>query len=93
MLAQIYLRKGTVVPKHVHESEQITYILAGTLRLTLGDDGAEVHDVAAGEVLVISSKVPQWCQWPVGSGLSWAAGPTAIRAYPIIRIPAAPERG
>ena len=58
MLAQIYLKKGTPVPKHVHESEQITYILAGRLRLMLGDDGAEVHDVAAGEVLVIPSNVP-----------------------------------
>ena len=58
MLAQIYLKKGTPVAKHVHESEQITYILAGRLRLMLGDDGAEVHEVAAGEVLVIPSKVP-----------------------------------
>src|SRR5439155_24942983 len=58
MVAQVYLRKGTPVPKHAHESEQLTYILEGTLRLMLGEDGAEVHEVGAGEILVIPSNVP-----------------------------------
>ena len=58
MLAQVFLKKGTAVPKHTHESEQITYIVEGTLRLVVGDDGARVFDVAAGEVLVIPSNVP-----------------------------------
>ncbi len=58
MLAHVYLEKGCVVPKHVHENEQITYILEGTLRFRMGDDELEVFDVAAGEVLHIPSNVP-----------------------------------
>jgi quercetin dioxygenase-like cupin family protein len=58
MVAQIWLKKGTVVPRHVHESEQLSYIVEGALRLKLGDDLSEVHEVKAGEVLVIPSNVP-----------------------------------
>jgi quercetin dioxygenase-like cupin family protein len=59
MLAQVYLEEGAIVPKHSHENEQLTYILEGTLRLWLGEDGAEeVFDVRAGEVLHIPPHVP-----------------------------------
>ena len=58
MLAHVYFAKGAVVPLHVHENEQLTYILEGTLRFWLGDDESEVVDVAAGEVLHIPSNVP-----------------------------------
>lgn len=58
MLAQIHLKKGTTVPRHVHEAEQISYIVEGTLRLMLGEDGSQVFDVRAGEVLIIPSNVP-----------------------------------
>jgi quercetin dioxygenase-like cupin family protein len=57
MLAHVYLAKGAVVPKHAHENEQLTYILEGALRFRLGDDGDEVVDVAAGEVLHIPANV------------------------------------
>jgi quercetin dioxygenase-like cupin family protein len=58
MLAHVYLEKGCVVPKHSHENEQLTYILEGLLRFSLGDDESEVVDVAAGEVLHIPSNLP-----------------------------------
>ena len=58
MLAQVYLEQGCVVPRHEHENEQLTYILEGKLRFRLGEDGADVVDVAAGEVLHIPSHVP-----------------------------------
>ena len=58
MLAHVYLEKGCVVPKHSHENEQLTYILEGLLRFSLGDDQSEVVDVAAGEVLHIPSQLP-----------------------------------
>ena len=59
MLAQVYLEEGAIVPKHSHENEQLTYILEGTLRLWLGEDGAEeVFDVRAGEILHIPPHVP-----------------------------------
>jgi quercetin dioxygenase-like cupin family protein len=59
MLAQVYLEKGAIVPKHSHENEQLTYVLEGTLRLWLGEDDAEhMFDVHAGEVLHIPPHVP-----------------------------------
>jgi quercetin dioxygenase-like cupin family protein len=58
MLAQVYIKKGCVVPKHQHENEQLTYILEGALKFLLGDDGKEVVTVKAGEVLHIPSNYP-----------------------------------
>jgi quercetin dioxygenase-like cupin family protein len=58
MLAQVYLEKGCIVPKHSHENEQLTYILEGRLRFWLGEDENEIVDVAAGEVLHIPSHLP-----------------------------------
>jgi quercetin dioxygenase-like cupin family protein len=58
MLSHVYLKKGAIVPKHSHENEQITYILSGVLRFWLGEDGSEVVDVRAGEVLHIPSNIP-----------------------------------
>jgi quercetin dioxygenase-like cupin family protein len=58
MIAQIFLKKGTVVPRHHHENEQITYILEGALRFHLGADGAQEVTVRAGEVLTIPPNLP-----------------------------------
>ena len=58
MLAHVYLEKGCVVPQHAHDNEQLTYILEGGLRFWLGEDGAEVVDVMAGEVLHLPSNLP-----------------------------------
>ncbi len=58
MLAHVYLAKGSIVPKHSHENEQITYILEGALRFWIGEDGSEELVVRAGEVLHIPSNVP-----------------------------------
>lgn len=55
MVAQVFLKKGAVVPEHHHESEQITYIIEGALKFDL--EGKEVI-VRAGEVLHIPSNVP-----------------------------------
>ena len=58
MLAHVYLERGAVVPKHAHENEQLTYLLEGSLRFWLGEDGSEVVDLGAGEVLHIPSYLP-----------------------------------
>jgi unsaturated pyranuronate lyase len=58
MLAHVYLKKGAIVPRHAHENEQLTYILEGALRFSIGAEGAEEIIVRAGEVLVIPSNVP-----------------------------------
>jgi quercetin dioxygenase-like cupin family protein len=55
MIAHVYLAQGAIVPEHSRHNEQITYILEGTLRFTIG---GETIDVAAGEVLTIPPHVP-----------------------------------
>ena len=55
MVAQVFLKKGAVVPEHHHESEQITYILEGALKFQI--EGKEIV-VRKGEVLSIPSNVP-----------------------------------
>ncbi len=57
MLAHVYLKKGSIVPTHSHENEQVTYILEGALRFWIGEDEAEEVVVRAGEVLHIPSNV------------------------------------
>jgi quercetin dioxygenase-like cupin family protein len=58
MLSQLYLKKGSIVPRHSHDNEQLTYILEGALKFHIGADGSEEIIVRAGEVLVIPSNVP-----------------------------------
>ena len=55
MLAQIYLKRGALVPVHSHDSEQMTYILQGALKVVVGGD---VLTVREGEVLHVPSGVP-----------------------------------
>lgn len=57
MIAQLWLPKGSLVPTHAHEAEQLSYVVEGHLRLWLGNEERE-FDVRAGEVLVIPSNVP-----------------------------------
>ena len=58
MLAQVFLKKGSIVPRHSHENEQLTWILEGALRFWIGEHGEEEIVVNAGEVLHIPSNVP-----------------------------------
>jgi quercetin dioxygenase-like cupin family protein len=55
MLAQIYLKRGALVPMHTHDSEQMTYVLQGALRFLVGGEEIVVRE---GEVLHIPSGVP-----------------------------------
>lgn len=55
MLAQVYLKRGALVPLHRHDSEQMTYVLDGLLKVRV--DGEEVI-VRDGEVIRIPSGVP-----------------------------------
>jgi quercetin dioxygenase-like cupin family protein len=54
MLAQIYLKRGALIPLHSHESEQMTYILQGALRFLVGNEEVIVRE---GEVLHIPANV------------------------------------
>ena len=55
MLAQIYLKRGCLVPMHSHESEQMTYILQGALKFLIGGEEITVRE---GEVL----HIPSWVE-------------------------------
>lgn len=55
MLAQIYLKKGALVPTHSHESEQITYVLQGALKFLVAGEEITVRE---GEVL----QIPSWSE-------------------------------
>ena len=55
MLAQIYLKKGALVPMHSHESEQITYVLQGALKFLINGEEITVRE---GEVL----HIPSWVE-------------------------------
>jgi quercetin dioxygenase-like cupin family protein len=50
ILAQVYVKQGTLVPLHAHESEQMTYVLQGSLRFLVNDEEMTVRE---GEVLRI----------------------------------------
>ena len=54
-LAQIYLKRGAVVPMHAHESEQMTYVLQGTLKLLVAGEEVTLRE---GEVLHLASGLP-----------------------------------
>jgi len=54
MLAQVYLKKGALVPLHAHESEQMTYVLQGALRFLVEGEEVSVHE---GEVAHIPASV------------------------------------
>jgi len=58
MVAHIYLKKGSVVPRHHHHNEQITYVLDGALRFRLGAEGEQEVTVRSGEVLTIPPNLP-----------------------------------
>src|SRR4051812_26228199 len=53
-MAQIYLKRGAIVPQHAHESEQMTYVLQGALKLLVNGDEVTLRE---GEVLHIPSNV------------------------------------
>ena len=55
MLAQVYLKKGALVPMHSHESEQMTYVLQGALKFLINGEEITVRE---GEVL----HIPSWVE-------------------------------
>ena len=58
-VAQIYLKKGCVVPAHSHPNEQISTVISGELRFTFNPDTtSEEFTVRPGEVLVIPANLP-----------------------------------
>ena len=54
MMAQVYVKRGCLVPMHSHDAEQMTYVLQGALRFLVGGEEITVRE---GEVLHIPSMV------------------------------------
>ena len=54
MVAQIYLKRGALIPMHAHDSEQMVYVLQGALKFLIGGEEITVRE---GEVLHIPSGV------------------------------------
>jgi quercetin dioxygenase-like cupin family protein len=52
LVARIHMDAGAALSTHVHQEEQIFYVLDGAIRYQVGD---ETHHVHAGELLVIGS--------------------------------------
>jgi quercetin dioxygenase-like cupin family protein len=55
MMAQVYLKKGALVPVHSHESEQMTYVLQGALKFLIAGEEITVRE---GEIL----HIPSWVE-------------------------------
>ncbi|HUK74994.1 MAG TPA: cupin domain-containing protein [Nitrososphaerales archaeon] len=54
MIGRLRLAKGASVPPHKHLAEQITMVMSGALRFTIGGKDT---DVRAGDVLIIPPNV------------------------------------
>lgn len=54
MIGRLHLAKGAVVPPHKHLAEQITMVMSGALKFTIG---GKDYTVRAGDVLVIPPNV------------------------------------
>lgn len=54
MLGKLYFPKGSKVPSHAHESEQVSNVFSGMLKFLI--EGKEII-VKSGEILVIPSKI------------------------------------
>lgn len=54
-IARLELKAGAVVPVHTHENEQVTTVLSGCLRFTIGGG---TLDLPAGHSLAISANDP-----------------------------------
>lgn len=55
MLARILLKQGCVVPLHSHHNEQLSYVIEGALKFTIGGKHTIVRK---GEVLAIPPHLP-----------------------------------
>jgi quercetin dioxygenase-like cupin family protein len=58
-ISHIHLKKGCIVPTHVHPNEQFAAVITGSLRFILDPDGvAEEVTLGPGELLVIPGNLP-----------------------------------
>ncbi len=60
MLSEVFVEKGCDAPVHQHENEQFLVLLAGRMRLTVGDGAGGTREVVveAGDVMHFPPNVP-----------------------------------
>lgn len=61
MVSHVTLKKGCFVPTHAHVNEQMSCILSGRLKFTLGDEKSPSREtlmVGPGEIIHLPSNVP-----------------------------------
>ena len=58
MLSRIKLKKGSIVPLHQHENEQLSYIIEGRIRFYYGTGKLKTVDLGPEEVILLPSNVP-----------------------------------
>ncbi len=58
MVSQLFLKAGTVVPKHSHGNEQVSNLISGRLEFSFGEDLSDVRIAAGGDIIVIPGGVP-----------------------------------
>ena len=62
-VSHIHLKKGCIVPTHVHHNEQFSAVITGAMRFTLNPGGdAEVFDLGPGDLLIIPGNVPHMAE-------------------------------
>jgi quercetin dioxygenase-like cupin family protein len=57
-VARIYFKDGFLVPMHSHEQEQVTQVISGIMRFTIGANREKTMDLGPGDIVVIPSNVP-----------------------------------
>ncbi len=58
MVAKVFVNRNAVVPKHHHINEQVTLVIAGSLKFRHGEN-LEVERIAnAGDIIVTPENVP-----------------------------------
>ncbi|WP_455815120.1 cupin domain-containing protein [Pseudomonas graminis] len=58
MAVEVSFEAGAIGPMHHHVHEQLTYVLSGRFRFTIGD---ETHDVGAGDTLYKKPDIVHGC--------------------------------
>jgi quercetin dioxygenase-like cupin family protein len=58
LMAQVYLKRGAIVPRHVHDVEQLLYVLQGALRVRVGAGRGVEKIVHEGELLAVAGGEP-----------------------------------
>ena len=56
-IARVYLDKGSSVPEHKHENEQISWVIRGSIEVKIND---QIFNLKSDESLVIPPDVPHF---------------------------------